>query len=150
MLEQKLDQDIKTAMLAGNKQQTTALRTLKSVLLYAKVASGKRDEPMHDDELIALFSKEAKKRQESADLYIQGGSPERAEAELAEKALIEAYLPAQLSNDELEKIIDEVIVASGANSGQQMGAVIGQVRAKVGPQADGGMIAKIVKEKLGV
>jgi uncharacterized protein YqeY len=149
MLEQKLEQDIKTALLAGDKQQATSLRTLKSVLLYAKVASGKRDELMADDGVIALFSKEAKKRQESADLYIRGGSPDRAEAELVEKKLIEAYLPAQLSAEELGKIVDEVVTATGANSAQDMGMVMGQVKAKVGATADGGTIAKLVKQKLG-
>jgi uncharacterized protein YqeY len=149
MLEQKLDQDIKTAMLAGDKQRATNLRTLKSVLLYAKVAAGTRDVPMTDDQVITLFSKEAKKRQESADLYRQGGSPERAEAELAEKIMIEAYLPAKISEKELQVVVDDVITATGANSAQDLGMVIGQVRSKVGASADGGMIAQLVKQKLG-
>ncbi len=148
MLEQKLEQDIKTALLAGDKLQATSLRTLKSVLLYAKVASGKRDEPMTDEDVIKLFSKEAKKRQESADLYTQGGSADRAAAELAEKALIEAYLPAQLTAEEIAGIVDEVMVANGDSTAQDMGKLIGQVRAKAGAAADGGLIAKLVKERL--
>src|SRR5437870_5728591 len=101
MLENKLEQDIKDALLAGNSQKVTTLRTLKSALLNVKVAEGKRESGLSDDEVIAIFSKEAKKRQESADLYQQGGDATRAAAELTEKAIIEEYLPAQLSEAEV-------------------------------------------------
>lgn len=148
MLEQQIEQDLKTALLAGDSRRVMTLRGLKSALLYAKVAAGKRESGLTDDEVVALLSKEAKKRQESADFYVQGGSQERADAELAEKVIIEAYLPAQLSDDELMVIVDDVIAASGATGAQQMGLVIGQVRAKAGPGADGSVIARIVKERL--
>lgn len=148
MLEQKIEQDIKTALLAGDKQRAMTLRGLKSVLLNAKVATGKRESGLTEDEVMTLLGKEAKKRQESADLYVQGGSQERADAELTEKALIEAYLPAKLSEDEVTSIVNEVIVSSGASGPQDMGKVIGQVRAKVGATADGALIARLVKERL--
>lgn len=148
MLEQRIEQDLKAALLAGDKQQVTTLRGIKSVLLYAKVATGKRDSGLSDEEVQVLLSKEAKKRQESADLYKQGGSPERAEAELSEKAIIERYLPAQLSDDELTKIIEEVIKSTGAAGLPDMGKVIGTVRGKVGAAADGAQIARLVKERM--
>jgi uncharacterized protein len=148
MLEDRLEQDIKAALLARDSTTATTLRGLKAVLLNVKVAEGKRDSGLSDDEVIRVFAKEAKKRQESADMYKQGGSNERAEAELAEKAIIEGYLPAQLSEEEVIKIIDEVIAEIGASGQQVMGQVIGQVKAKVGASADGGMIARLVKEKL--
>lgn len=148
MLEDKLQQDLKAALLAGDKAKATTLRGLKSTLLYAKVAEGKRDEGLTDEQVIALLSKEAKKRQESADLYIQGGSQERADAELAEKALIETYLPAQLSEAEVSKIVELVIAETGAASMADMGRVIGAVRAKAGATADGALIARVVKERL--
>jgi uncharacterized protein YqeY len=112
------------------------------------VAAGKREEGLTDDEILALFSKEAKKRQESAELYIQGGAQEKADKELAEKAIIEAYLPAQLSEAELAAIIDEVLNEVKPAGLQQMGQVIGQVKSQVGNTADGSLIAKLVKEKL--
>jgi uncharacterized protein YqeY len=148
MIKQKLQDDVKTAMLAGDSLRLETLRGLKSVILYAEVAAGKREEGLTDDEILALFSKEAKKRQESAELYIQGGAQEKADKELAEKAIIEAYLPAQLSEAELAAIIDEVLNEVKPAGLQQMGQVIGQVKSQVGNTADGSLIAKLVKEKL--
>jgi uncharacterized protein len=148
MLKQRIDQDLKTALLAGDKVLATTLRGLKSVILYAEVAKGEREQGLPDDEIVALLSKEAKKRQESADLYKQGGNEEKAAAELTEKAVIEKYLPAQLSDEELGKVIDEVIAATGGTGPQAMGQVIGGVKQKVGASADGSRIALMVKERL--
>ncbi len=148
MLEEKLEQDIKTALLARDAQRVSTLKQVKSVLLNAKVASGKRASGLSDDEVLPILAKEAKKRQESADLYRQGGNQERAEAELAEKSIIETYLPAQLSEEEIIKLIDSVIAETGASGPQAMGLIIGQVKKLAGPSADGAMIARLVKEKL--
>lgn len=148
MLEERLEQDIKTALLAGDKVKAMTLRGLKATLLNVKVAEGKRDSGLGDDEVIRVLVKQAKQRQESADLYVQGGNQEKADAELAEKAVIEAYLPEQMGEDELVKLIDEVISQTGASGPQAMGQVIGQVRAKAGATADGALIARLVKEKL--
>jgi uncharacterized protein YqeY len=148
MLEQKLEQDIKTALLAGDKVKATTLRGLKATLLNVKVATGKRDSGLSDEEVLPVLAKQAKQRQESADLYKQGGNNEKAEAELAEKAIIESYLPAQLSEDDINKLIDEVIAQTGASGPSAMGQVIGQVKAKAGASADGSVIARLAKEKL--
>ena len=148
MLKQQLEQDLKTALLAGDKDRVTVLRGLKSVILYAEVAKGVRAEGLSDAEIIPLLAKEAKKRQESADLYVQGGSPERASTELAEKTIIETYLPKQLSEDDLKKLIDEVVADLGATTPQAMGQVIGAVKQKTVGSADGALIARLVKEKL--
>lgn len=147
-MKQRLQDDVKAAMLAGDSLRLETLRGLKSVILYAEVAAGKREEGLTDDEILALFSKEAKKRQESAELYIQGGAQEKADKELAEKTIIEAYLPAQLSEAELAAILDEVLNEVKPAGLQQMGQVIGQVKSQVGNTADGSLIAKLVKEKL--
>lgn len=148
MLEQQLEQDIKAALLAGDSTKATTLRGLKASLLNVKVAQGKRDSGLSDEEVLKVFAKEAKQRQESADMYVQGGSQDKADAELVEKAIIEAYLPAQLSEDEIGKLIDAAIAASGASGPQAMGQVIGQVKAQAGASADGAVIARLVKEKL--
>lgn len=147
-LKEQLDQDIKQAMLAGDKTLVTTLRGLKSSILNVEVAQGIRDSGLPDEEVITLFAKEAKKRQESADLYVQGGNQEKADAELAEKKVIEGYLPAQLSEADIQKLVDEAIAATGANSLAQMGQVIGVVKQKAGAAADGAVIARIAKEKL--
>jgi uncharacterized protein YqeY len=145
MIEQRLDQDLKSAMLARESFTVTTLRGLKSTLLNVKVANGTRDQAMPDSEVIALFSKEAKKRQEAASMYMQGGSMERADAELAEKAIIEAYLPAQLSEREVAAIIEATIADEPAAA---LGQVISIVRQKTNGAADGAVIARLVKEKL--
>ena len=148
LLEQKLEQDLKTAMLAGDAERVMTLRNLKSALLNLKVASGKRESGLTDEEVLPILSKEAKKRQESADFYVQGGSQDRADKELSEKAIIEEYLPKQLSLEEITAIVEEVISTLGVSGPSAMGQVMGQVKAKTGASADGSLIAKIVKEKL--
>jgi uncharacterized protein YqeY len=148
MLEEKLEQDIKSALLGGDAPRVSTLRQVKSVLLNVKVATGKRATGLSDEEVLPILAKEAKKRQESADLYLQGGNQERATAELAEKTIIEAYLPARLSEDEIIKLVEKVIAETGASDPQSMGPVIGQVKKLAGPNADGATIARLVKEKL--
>jgi len=147
-LEQKLEQDIKAALLDGNSFRLTTLRGLKSTLLNVKVAEGKRDSGLTDEEVIPVFAKQAKQRQESAEMYVQGGSQEKADAELAERVIIEEYLPKQLSEDEIASIVTEVITETGATEQRDMGKVIAGVRAKTAGSADGSIIARLTKEKL--
>lgn len=148
MLKQQIDRDLKAALLAGDKTLATTLRGLKSVILYAEVAKGSRDEGLSDDEIIALFAKESKKRQESADLYHKGGDDVRADAELQEKKVIDAFLPAQLSEEELKTLVEEAVTALGATTIQDMGKVIAAVKDKTQAAADGSRIATLVKERL--
>lgn len=148
MLKQQLEQDLKKALLGGDRERATILRGLKSVILYAEVEKGVREEGLDEPAIIALFAKEAKKRQESADLYVKGGDQARADAELHEKTVIEEYLPKQLSDEELAKIVDEVIAGLSVTGPQAMGQAIGQVKQKTEGQADGGRIAQMVKERL--
>lgn len=147
-IKEQLEQDIKQAMLAGDKDTVTVLRGLKGAVLNAEIAGGNREQGLDDAAVIDVFAKEAKKRQESADLYTQGGDQDRANKELAEKAIIEKYLPAQLSDEELNKLIDEAIADTEASGPQAMGQVIGKVKAATAGQADGARIAQAVKEKL--
>ena len=100
------------------------------------------------EQITAVFSKESKKRTEAADMYEKGGSQDRAEEEIAEKKIIDGYLPEKISSDELEGVVDGVITESNASGMSDMGKVVSGVKAKVGASADGGEIAKIVKEKL--
>ena len=148
-LEQKLEQDIKTALLSGDKTRATTLRGLKATLLNVKVATGKRETGLSDAEVLPVLSKESKKRQESVDMYVQGGDQGRADAELAEKAIIDAYLPEQLSETEVAALVDEVIKQTGASGPAALGQVIGQVKSRAGASADGAIIARLAKEKLG-
>lgn len=146
-LKQQIDDDLKTAMLAGEKTLVTTLRGLKSVILYEEVAKNLRETGLPDDEITKLLAKEAKKRQESADLYSQGGDSGRQNAELEEKSIIEKYLPKQLSELEIQKLIDSAVAKLG-NPPQNMGQIIGQVKQTAGAGADGAVIARLVKERL--
>ena len=135
-------------MLGGDSVRVTTLRGLKSTLLNVKVAQGKRDTGLTDEEVLPLLAKEAKKRQESADMYLQGNAQERADHELFEKTVIEGYLPKQLSEAEITELVKQVITETGATSMANMGQVIGAAKAKAGAAADGSVIARIVKEQL--
>jgi uncharacterized protein YqeY len=147
-LKHKIEADLKRAMLAGDKTLVTTLRGLKSVILYAEVAAGSRETGLDDQTVTSLLQKEAKKRQESADLYRQGGSEEKAAAELAEKAVIEQYLPAQLDEAAVRQLVTEIIGRLGATSPAQMGQVIGAAKQAAGGAADGAVIARLAKELL--
>lgn len=148
MIKQRLNDDVKTAMLSGDTLRLDTLRGLKSAILYAEVAAGKREEGLTDAEIEILFAKEAKKRQESADLYNQGGAPDKADKELTEKAIIEEYLPEQLSEDEVVALVEKTIAELGVSGPQAMGQVIGKIKQSAGSTVDGSLVAKIVKEKL--
>lgn len=147
-LKSQIERDLKTALLSGDKDTATTLRGLKSVILNAEIAANKRETGLDDESIVNLLLKEAKKRQESADMYVQGGSDERAQSELKEKELIEKYLPKQMSEEELQKIIDEVLQNNSNPDIKQMGQIIGEVRQKTGNFADGATIARLVKERL--
>jgi len=147
-LEAQIEHDLKQAMLAKDQPVVSVLRLVKSAVLYAKVEKGQRDQELSDADMQALLAKEAKKRQESADLYQKGGNEASAAAELAEKAVIERYLPEQLSEDQLRELVVETVKTMGASSPAQLGQVIGSVKAQAGAAADGSLIAKIAKEVL--
>lgn len=148
-LEARIAQDLKAAMLAGQQQRVMTLRGLKSSLLYVKVAAkADREQELPDDKVSEVLAQEAKKRQESADLYIRGGNQEKADAELVEKSIIEEYLPAQLSEQELLELIEAAIKELGAVDASQMGQVIGKVKQQAGVAADGAVVARLVKGKL--
>ena len=146
-LKQQIDQDLKQAMLAGDKMLVTTLRGLKSAILNEEVAKGVRETGLPDDDIVNLFTKEAKKRQESADLFKQGGNDEKASQELTEKEVINNYLPEQMSEEDLAKLVD-VAIASMGKDPAKMGQIIGAVKQKAGAGADGAAIASLVKQRL--
>lgn len=148
MIHDQINQDLKKALLEGDTFRATVLRGLKSAIGYAEVATGKRDEGLSDDEVITLFQKEAKKRQESADMYAKAGDNDRATKELDEKAIIGEYLPAELTEDEIVKLVDAAVRELDAATMASMGQVIGAVKAQAKGAADGAVVARLVKERL--
>lgn len=147
-LETQINQDLKQAMLAKDQRLVSTLRMLKSAFLYVKVEKGTRDSELSDADIQSILAKEAKKRQESADLYLKGDNQTMAENELLEKAIIERYLPQQLNEDELRQLVTDTAAQMGIGSMAGMGQLIGGTKAKAGAAGDGALIAKIAKEFL--
>lgn len=149
MIKQDIERDIKTAMLSGDKLLANTLRTIKSAILDAEVNGGKRETGLTDQESIALLQKELKKRGEAAALYIQGGNTESADAEKYEAGIIQQYLPMQLTEDEINLLVDEAVSEyDGELDNQAMGKLIGAVKQKSGGAADGALVAKLVKARI--
>lgn len=147
-LKAKLDNDIKAALLGGDRFVGAVLRDFKAVILNEEVAQKKRDEGLDDTEIEKLFAKEVKKRNESAALYDQAARTELAETERAEARILEAYLPEQVSEDDIQAAITAAIADLGVSGPAAMGQVIGAVKAKLGNTADGATIARLVKTSL--
>jgi len=147
-LKQRIQDDLKAALLGGDRFVTETLRGLKAAILNEEVAQNKRDEGLQDAEIEQIVAKEVKKRNESATLYEQNDRAESAADERREAEILSAYLPAQLSEEDVTSIIEAAIKQLGANGMSDMGKVIGVVKSKVGNTADGATIAKLVKEQL--
>jgi uncharacterized protein len=145
LLLNQLQDDLKTAMLAKEEAKVSALRMLISAVRYT---GNGRDQEFSDDQVISVVQKEIKKRKEAAEGFRAGGREEQAQKEEAEAGMLEKYLPAQLSDEELTKIVEDTINEVGAKSMQDMGRVIGTVMGKVGTGADGGRVSGMVREKL--
>jgi uncharacterized protein YqeY len=147
-LKAQFDNDLKAALLSGDRFTGEVLRNFKAVILNEEVAKGKREEGLDDATIEQLIAREVKKRAESATLYDQANRPELAENERAESKVLEAYLPEQVSEEDLKQAIDETIASLGVSGPQAMGQVIGAVKAKFGNSADGATVARLVKEAL--
>jgi uncharacterized protein YqeY len=147
-LKEQIDKDLKTALLGGNKTTVDTLRGLKSVILYDELAKGQRTEGISENEIISLLQKEAKKRQESADLYKSGGNEERAKQELSEKSIIENYLPKSLSEEEIRSLVDSILGEVDEPNMGKMGQIIALAKERSGGSADGATLAGIVKDRL--
>lgn len=143
-----MDKDLKAAMLAGDKQRAEVLRGLKNALQYEAVAQKSADRSLSDEQIQKVLAREAKKRQEAADIYQKAGESQRAETELAEKKIIEQYLPEQMDEAAILELVKDEIAAAGSPTMADMGKIIGAVKQKAGASADGATIAKLVKDNL--
>lgn len=147
-LKQRINDEMKAALLGGNRFVGETLRNLKAAILNEEVATGKREEGLSDGEIEKVIAREAKKRGESAKLYRDNARPELAEPEEKEAEVLKAYLPEQLDEAELRKIIEQKIAELDKVGPGAMGQVIGVVKGTVGNTADGALIAALVKEAL--
>ena len=147
-LKARITDEMKAALLGGNRFRGDVWRNVKAAILNEEVSLGKRDEGLNDAEVEKVLAREVKKRVESAELYRSNGRAELAEPEEQEAEILREFLPEQLSEAEVMAIVEDVIVNMNDVSMQKMGQVIGTVKQKVGNAADGALVAKIVKEKL--
>src|SRR3989344_3981821 len=149
-MEDKIKADLKEAMLAKDETKVSTLRLLISEITYSKVAKGLKnsEEKLSDEDIIPILRKEIKKRKEGAAGYRSGGREESALKEEEELKVLEAYLPEEMNDEELTKIVNEAITNIGATSIADMGKVIGIVMGKTGGNVDGSRISSLVKEKL--
>lgn len=136
--------DIKKAMLARDAVRLESLRGIKKEFLEAKTAKGS-DGTLSDDRAIQILSKMVKQRRESAEIYTQQNRPELAEAELAQATVIEEYMPKQLTPEELDAALREIIARVGATSPKEMGKVMGVASKELAGKAEGRAISAAVK-----
>jgi uncharacterized protein YqeY len=137
---ERVQSDTREAMKAGERDRVGALRLVANALQQEAKAGG-------DDE-VAVLRRERKRRLEAARAYREGGSEERASAEETEASLIEAYLPAELDDEELARLVDDAVAESGASGPQEMGKVMGTVMPKVDGRADGKRVSDAVRVRL--
>lgn len=143
----QVSNDIKSAMLAKDKVRLEALRGIKKEFLEAKTAKG-ADGELTDDMAMKILAKMVKQRRESAQIYTEQNRPDLAEPELAEAAVIETYLPKQMTEEELTEALKAIIAQVGATTPQEMGKVMGVATKQLAGRADGRAISAKVKELL--
>lgn len=146
MLEEKIQQDIKAAMLAKDSVALASVRGIKAAILLAKTSEGAKE--LDDAAIVKIIQKLVKQRKESAEIYTQQNRPELAQNELAEAAVMERYLPKQLSEAEIEDKVKEIIAQVGAQSMADMGKVMGVATKALAGQADGKVISAMVRKLL--
>ncbi|MDH5379615.1 MAG: GatB/YqeY domain-containing protein [Cyclobacteriaceae bacterium] len=146
-LQHSIENDIKAAMLAKKKDELTALRAVKSAILLARTEKGKSEDLDKEQEL-KLLTKLVKQRVDSAEIYKKENRADLAEKELQELEVIKRYLPAQLSESEIEEKIKTIITTTGATSMKDMGKVMGMASSEMAGKADGKTISTIVKKLL--
>jgi uncharacterized protein len=145
-IEQQIRDDATTALKAGDKRRREALSAIVAALKKERIDS--RREPTETDELTVL-KRERKRRAEALELYEQAGRADLADQERYEERLLASYMPAELSDGELQGLVDEGISATGAQTPRDMGKVMGWLKLKVAGRADGKKLSGMVREKLG-
>ncbi|HWZ22738.1 MAG TPA: GatB/YqeY domain-containing protein [Cytophagaceae bacterium] len=147
-LKEQIDGDIKKAMLAKNQGELLALRAIKSQILLAETEKGAKEELTKEAEM-KLLAKASKQRKESAEVFAQQGRKDLEEKELMELAVVERYMPKQLSEEEVKEKVQAIITKLGASSAADMGKVMGVATKELAGLADGKLVSSLVKSLLG-
>jgi uncharacterized protein YqeY len=146
-LKEKLQTDLTSAIRERNELNSGTIRMLLAAITVEEVA-GKEARTLSDDEIITVLSREAKKRREAAEAFEQAGRADRANGERAEGEVISAYLPKQLSDEEINQMIAAAIASTGAAGPSDMGKVMGAIKGAIAGKADGGKVSALVKAAL--
>ena len=146
-IEEKINESIKDSMKEKNRLRLDSLRAIKSAILIEKTKSGSKDQ-IEESVVLKILQKMVKQRNDSAKIYLEQNRKELAEIEVSQANIISEFLPTQLSESELSEIIEKVIEEVGAETMKDMGKVISKVNERVSGQAEGRVIAEIVKKKL--
>jgi uncharacterized protein YqeY len=141
----RMEDEVKQATLAREPERRDALRL---ILASLRAAEKELQRPLSDDEELQVLQRERKRRTEAAEAFRKGGRGDRAEAEERELAVLEEFMPAPLSEEDLEEIVDDAIAENGATSMRDFGRVMADVMPQVSGRADGSVVSQLVKEKL--
>ncbi len=141
----QIEADVKAAMLARDSQRRDALRLILSSL---RSAEKELQRPLSDDEELQVLQRERKRRVEASEAFRSAGRDEQAKKEDGELEILEEYMPAQLTEEDLERIVDDAIAENGATSMRDMGRVMADVMPQIAGRADGSAVSQIVREKL--
>ncbi|HVA96611.1 MAG TPA: GatB/YqeY domain-containing protein [Candidatus Acidoferrales bacterium] len=149
MTKAQLKEELKQSMLARDAEKTSTLRMVISALGYYEIEKGGAGYEASEEDIESVLQKQAKQRRDSIEQFKAGGRDELVEKETKELQLIESYLPEQMGEDEVKKLVDEAVAQTGATSAADMGKVMGALMPKVKGKADGSLVSRLVREKLG-
>ncbi len=148
MLQERITEDMKAAMVAKDAATLSVIRMLKSAIQYYEIQKGGAGYEATDEDIVDVVGREIKKRRESIELYDKGGRTELAEKEKKELEILQRYLPEQLSEEEVRTLVDEAISQTSAATMQDMGKVMGALMPKIKGKADSSFVSTLVREKL--
>lgn len=148
MQKSKLREELKQSMLAKSELKTSVLRMLLSAINYYEIQKGGAGYEATDEDVLAVIQKEVKQRHDSIEQFKAGNRQDLVDKETKELEILQTYLPAQMSKEEIKKLVKEAIAQTGATSMADMGRVMGTLIPKIKGKADGNLVSKIVKEEL--
>lgn len=148
MLKQDLKDQLKQSMLAKDELRTSVIRFILSGVTYYEINKGGAGYEATDEDVLAVINKEVKQRKDSIDQFEKAGRQDLADKEKAELGILESYLPEQMGEDEVRRLVEEAVSSTGASSPSDMGKVMGALMPKVKGKADGTLVSRLVKEAL--
>ncbi len=148
MTKKNLQEELKQSMLARDKLKTSVLRMLLSAVNYYEIQKGGAGYEASNEDVMSVIQKDAKQHNDSIEQFKNAGRLDLVDKESKELEILKRYIPAQMNEEEIKKLVEETISKTGAKSIQDMGKVMGALMPKLKGKADGGLVSKVVKEEL--